>query len=54
MDFKYLKEIDQRIDEDVIEYLGLRHSMNARTSAGGTSSVRTKEQLEYFKNFLKD
>ena len=53
MDFKYLKEIDERIDEDVIEYLGLRHSMNARTSAGGTSTVRTKEQLNYFKNFLK-
>ncbi|MFT5662270.1 MAG: argininosuccinate lyase [Sulfurimonas sp.] len=54
MDFKYLKEIDERINEDVIEYLGLRHSMNARTSAGGTASVRTQEQLEYFKNYLKD
>ena len=52
IDFKYLKEIDPRINEDVIEYLGLRHSMNARTSQGGTSSVRTKEQLEYFKKFL--
>ncbi|PHS57820.1 MAG: argininosuccinate lyase [Sulfurimonas sp.] len=53
IDFKYLKDIDDRINEDVMEYLGLRHSMNARTSAGGTSSQRTKEQLEYFKNFLK-
>ncbi|MEA2099287.1 MAG: argininosuccinate lyase [Campylobacterota bacterium] len=53
MDFKYLKEIDDRINEDVIEYLGLRHSMNARTSAGGTSTSRTLEQLEYFKNYLK-
>ena len=53
MDFKYLKEIDERIDEDVMEYLGLRHSMNARTSAGGTATKRTKEQLEYFKNYLK-
>jgi len=52
MEFKYLKEIDSRINEDVMEYLGLRHSMNARTSEGGTSSERTKEQLEYFKNFL--
>lgn len=52
MDFKYLKEIDERISEDVIQYLGLRHSMNARTSAGGTATTRTVEQLEYFKNYL--
>ncbi len=52
IDFKYLKEIDERISEDVMEYLGLRHSMNARTSEGGTSSERTKEQLAYFKNYL--
>jgi argininosuccinate lyase len=52
MDFKYLKEIDERINEDVLEYLGLRHSMNARTSQGGTASERTKEQLAYFKNYL--
>ena len=53
MEFKYLKEIDERINEDVMEYLGLRHSMNARTSQGGTASERTKEQLEYFKNYLQ-
>ena len=53
MEFKYLKEIDERISEDVIEYLGLRHSMNARTSEGGTSTIRTEEQLNYFKNYLK-
>jgi len=53
MEFKYLKEIDDRISEDVMEFLALRHSMDARTSAGGTSTVRTLEQLEYFKNYLK-
>ena len=53
MDFKHLKEIDERISEDVMEYLGLRHSMNARTSEGGTASVRTQEQLDYFKNYLE-
>jgi len=52
MDFKYLKEIDERINEDVMEYLGLRHSMNARTSEGGTATTRTVEQLQYFKNYL--
>ncbi len=53
MDFKYLKEIDARINEDVMEYLGLRHSMNARTSEGGTATTKTKEQLEYFKKYLQ-
>jgi argininosuccinate lyase len=54
MDFKYLKEIDERINEDVMEYLGLRHSMNARTSEGGTASKRTEEQLHYFKSYLEE
>ena len=53
IEFKYLKEIDSRISEDVMEFLVLRNSMNARTSEGGTSTQRTKEQLESFKNFLK-
>ena len=52
IEFKYLKEIDERINEDVLEYLALRHSMNARTSQGGTATVRTKEQLEFFREFL--
>ena len=53
MDFKYLKEIDARVNEDVMEYLGLRHSMNARTSEGGTATTRTQDQLDYFKNYLE-
>jgi argininosuccinate lyase len=52
MEYKHLREIDERIGEDVMEYLGLRNSMNARTSEGGTAQQRTKEQLEYFKNYL--
>jgi len=53
MEFKYLKEIDDRISEDVMEFLQLRNSMNARTSAGGTASKRTVEQLEYFHSYIK-
>jgi len=53
MDFKYLKEIDERISEDVMEFLVLRNSMNARTSQGGTSTLRTKEQLEVFNTYLQ-
>lgn len=52
IEFKYLKEIDERISEDVMEFLALRHSMNARTSQGGTASVRTMEQLEFFREYL--
>ena len=52
MEFRYLKEIDARISEDVISYLGLRNSMNARTSEGGTSTQRTQEQLAYFAKYI--
>lgn len=54
IELKYLQEIDERIGEDVLEFLSIDNSMNARTSAGGTSTQRTKEQLEYFRNFLKE
>lgn len=40
------------INEDILSYLDLRNSMNARTSFGGTSTQRTIEQIEYFKNWL--
>lgn len=40
------------IDEEIVEYLNLRNSMNARTSFGGTSTERTLEQIEYFKEWL--
>jgi argininosuccinate lyase len=40
------------INEEILSYLNLRNSMNARTSFGGTSTQRTQEQIEYFKNWL--
>jgi argininosuccinate lyase len=52
MAFEHLKEIDARINEDVMEYLQLRHSMNARKSEGGTATLRTQEQLAAFENYL--
>ncbi len=54
IELKYLQEIDERIGEDVLAFLSIDNSMNARTSAGGTSTQRTKEQLEYFRDFLKE
>ena len=52
IELKYLQEIDSRIGIDVLEFLSIKNSMNARNSAGGTSTKRTEEQLEYFKNFI--
>ncbi len=52
--FKELHEIDPRIKEDVMEYLSIENSMNARCSEGGTAVTTTKKQLEYFENFLKE
>jgi argininosuccinate lyase len=52
--YEELKAIDDRIQEDVIAYLAIEHSMNARTSQGGTAEVRTLEQIIYFDHYLKD
>lgn len=40
------------IDEEIVMYLDLRNSMNARTSLGGTSTEQTKKQIEDFKEWL--
>ncbi|GKT33595.1 Argininosuccinate lyase [Aduncisulcus paluster] len=42
----------KNIDNEILSYLDLRNSMNARTSFGGTSTQRTKEQISYFKDWL--
>jgi len=41
------------INEDILEYLNLRNSMNARTSFGGTSTSRTEEQVKAFQAWLE-
>jgi argininosuccinate lyase len=43
----------QTIDEEILEFLNLRNSMNARDSFGGTSTKQTQEQIEYFRKWLK-
>jgi argininosuccinate lyase len=48
-----LKAADSRIDEDVLEFLDLRHSMNARDSYGGTSTAQTVEQVAYYIEWIK-
>jgi argininosuccinate lyase len=52
--YKELHAIDDRIKEDVIGFLAIEHSMNARVSQGGTAEIRTLEQIIYFDHFLKD
>jgi argininosuccinate lyase len=54
MSLEELKVADSRIGEDVLEFLNLRNSMNARNSQGGTSEERTKAQIKYFNGWLKN
>jgi argininosuccinate lyase len=47
-----LQSIDKRIGEGVLELLDNRASMNARTSEGGTATVRTLDQIASMKTWL--
>ncbi len=40
------------INEEILMFLDLRHSMNARVSIGGTATSQTESQIEDFKNWL--
>ncbi len=51
--YDHLKAIDARIGENVMPFLAIDHSMNARTSQGGTATVRTMEQIIYFEHYLE-
>ncbi len=42
------------VSEEIISYLNLRNSMNARTSFGGTSTKETNYQINLFKEWLKN
>jgi len=53
LEYEELKAIDERIDEDVVRYLDLRHSMNARDSLGGTSTQQVQKQIDFFEDWLK-
>lgn len=52
LSFEELREVDDRIQEDVVNYLSVEHSMNARDSFGATSTKRTIEQLELMREWL--
>jgi argininosuccinate lyase len=40
------------IDEEILMFLDLRNSMNARVSLGGTATSQTISQIEAFKDWL--
>ena len=42
------------INEEIIMYLDLRNSMNARISYGGTSTLQTVEQIKEFEQWLNN
>ena len=51
--FSELQGVDDRITEGVVELLDNRASMNARVSEGGTSTIRTEEQIAVLSQWLK-
>ncbi len=53
LSFAELKSVDERITEGVVALLDNRVSMNVRQSEGGTSTVRTVEQIESLYVWLK-
>ena len=48
-----LQKVDARIGQDVLAYLSLENSMNARMSQGGTATVSTCKQIEIFEQWMK-
>lgn len=44
----------KNVSEDIVSYLDLKNSMNARNSFGGTSTIQTQNQIEYFKKWLEN
>jgi len=42
-----------KIDKEILKYLNLRNSMNARNSYGGTSTEQTKMQVDKFKKWCE-
>ena len=51
--FEDLKAVDDRIGEGVVALLDNRASMNARQSEGGTSTIRTEEQIDSLVSWLE-
>ncbi|MEA1915987.1 MAG: argininosuccinate lyase [Campylobacterota bacterium] len=51
--YEELEKIDSRIKSDVLPFLSIENSMNARVSSGGCATKQTLKQVEYFKKYLE-
>lgn len=49
-----IKLLNENIKDDVVDFLNLRNSMNARKSEGGTSEESVQKQVEYFEKWIKE
>lgn len=54
LSLEQLQSIEPRINMDVLDILDNNASMNARTSKGGTATVRVEEQIESMREWLKN
>ncbi len=54
LSLKELQEVDPRIQEDVLSYLDIKHSMETRDSYGGTATEQVEKQIAYFEDFLSE
>lgn len=52
LNIEQLRSIEPQIDTDVSAILNNQNSMNARTSKGGTATIRVVEQINWMKNWL--
>ncbi len=49
-----IKEADSRVGDDVLKFLDLKNSMNARDSFGGTATSEVEKQIKYFKEWIEN
>ncbi len=54
MPFDIIKALAPCVKEDILKYLDLKNSMNARLSKGATSIKSTNEQINYFQKWLQE
>ncbi len=52
--FEIIKALAPCVKEDILEYLNLRNSMNARVSEGATATKSTRKQIEHFEKWLQE
>ncbi len=50
--YEIIKALAPCVKEDIVEYLNLRNSMNARVSQGATATTSTQKQIEHFEKWL--